>query len=740
MKKLIFLFVLFTTFASSEIVKDIKITGNERITNETIIMFGNIDTNIDYNDQMINRVLKNLYETDFFENVSITLNNNILNIKIIENPIIQSINIKGIKNKRILEVLNENLILKQKTSFIKNKVKKDETNLKNILKSNGYYFAEINTKIKKNDNNTIDLIYDIELGDKAYIEKIKFIGDKKIKDRKLKSVIVSEESKFWKFISNKKFVDKRRIKLDENLLRNYYKNNGYFNVSINSTTALILDNNKFELVFNIDAGNKYIFNEINLEIPQSFDEKNFSEINEKINKLKGEIYSLNRINKILDEIDKVTLRRQYEFIKASFIENTIDDNKINLNIILNESEKLYVEKINILGNYLTNENVIRNSLIIDEGDPFNEILFKKSVNRLKSKNIFGKVDTSINDGSSNQTKIIDIIVEEQPTGEIAAAAGTGTSGSQISFSIAENNYLGKGVKLRASTTLSDNSLEFLFSRTDPNFRNSNNSLTTTIENSSDDLMSKFGYKTDTTGFTFGTSFEQFENVFFSPSISTYYESLETSSKATKAKKKQEGNYFDTNLSYNLVLNRLNQNFQPSDGFKSKFSQTLPIVADDKSIINSYELSKYSKIGENSVFSFIFFAGAVNSIDDDVRVSKRIYIPSRKLRGFASGKIGPKDGGDYIGGNYGAAINLAATLPQFFGELQNVDFSVFFDSANLYGVDYDSSLDSNKIRSSTGLAIDWFTPIGPLSFSFAAPLTKADSDTTETFRFKIGTTF
>ena len=175
---------------------------------------------------------------------------------------------------------------------------------------------------------------------------------------------------------------------------------------------------------------------------------------------------------------------------------------------------MYVEKINILGNYLTNENVIRNSLIIDEGDPFNEILFKKSINRLKSKNIFGKVDTSVNDGSSEQTKIVDIIVEEQPTGEIAAAAGTGTSGSQVSFSIAENNYLGKGIKLRASTTISDNSLEFLFSRTDPNFKNSSNSLTTTIENSSEDLMNKFGYKTDKTGFSFGTSFEQFEDVFF----------------------------------------------------------------------------------------------------------------------------------------------------------------------------------------------------------------------------------
>ena len=149
MKKLIFLFILFTTFASSEVVKNIEISGNKRITSETIILFGSIDIDVDYNDQKINNVLKNLYKTDFFENVSITLKNNILKIKVIENPIIQTIDIKGIKNKRILEVLNENLILKQKTSFIKNKVKKDETNLKNILKSNGYYFAEINTKIKK---------------------------------------------------------------------------------------------------------------------------------------------------------------------------------------------------------------------------------------------------------------------------------------------------------------------------------------------------------------------------------------------------------------------------------------------------------------------------------------------------------------------------------------------------------------------------------------------------------------
>ena len=189
-------------------------------------------------------------------------------------------------------------------------------------------------------------------------------------------------------------------------------------------------------------------------------------------------------------------------------------------------------------------------------------------------------------------------------------------------------------------------------------------------------MSKYGYETQKTGFSFGTSFQQYQDIFFSPSISTYFESLDTSADASAAKKKQEGDYFDTNFSYSLTLNKLNQNFQPSDGYKSSFFQSFPILADDKSIINSYEYSTYNKLGNDSVISFIFFTKAINSLDDDVRVSKRIFIPSRKLRGFASGKVGPKDGGDYIGGNYGSAINVAATLPKLFVDLQNVDLSIF----------------------------------------------------------------
>ena len=739
-KKIILVLFLLQSVALSETISKVEIQGNKRISKDTIILFGNIKLNESYDEFKLNKILKNLYETNFFNTVDIIIDKNTLIVNVDENPIIQSVIINGIKNKRIIKSLQDNLILKEKNSFIISKAKNDENILKQILKANGYYFSNIETVIVNNDNNTVNINYNIELGEKAFISNIKFIGDKKIKDRKLKNVIISEESKFWKFISNKKFLDENRIKLDENLLRNYYRNNGYYNAKINSTSAQILKSNKFELIFNIDAGEKFIFGEMQVNLPNYFDPNSFKDITKTLEKLKNKNYSLNRIEKILDEIDKIVLDKQFEFVNATFNE-VIVGNKINLKINLVEKEKKYIEKINILGNYITNEEVIRNALIADEGDPFNEILFKKSVDNIKSKRIFSSVDTKVSDGANDQSKIIDIIVDEKPTGEISAGAGTGTSGSTVSFSVLENNYLGKGTKLKASLSLSDNSVEALFSINEPNFKNSDKALITTIENSSDDQMSKFGYETKKTGFSFGTSFEQYKDIFFTPSISTYFESLETSSKASATKKKQEGDYFDTNFTYSLTLNKLNQNFQPSDGFKSSFYQSLPLLADDQSILNSYEYSAYTKLVNDSVLSLVFMARSVNSIDDDdVRISNRIFIPSRKLRGFVSGKIGPKDGSDYIGGNYGSAINAAATLPNLFADLQNVDFSLFFDSANLFGVDYNSSLDSSKIRTATGVAVDWFTPIGPLSFSLAAPLTKASTDATETFRFKLGTTF
>ena len=466
--------------------------------------------------------------------------------------------------------------------------------------------------------------------------------------------------------------------------------------------------------------------------------------------------------KILEKEDNHTITEETlvftSIIKKTITQKTkhsiISDNSLESNVLsgpaknsrilikLEESKKFYIERINVFGNYITDENVIRNSLLVDEGDAYNEILVNKSINEIKSKRLFKVVKKSVDNGSSKELKIININVEEQPTGELFAGAGTGTSGTSVSFGIKENNYLGKGVKVDTKLTIGDTSTQGSLTINNPNYKNSDKSLRTSIEATEIDQMSKFGWKSTKTGFSFGTVFEQYDDIYFSPSISNYLETLKTSSSASDAKKKQKGDYFDSNFNYGLSLNKLNQNFQPSSGFKSTFYQSLPIYSDDLSVENKYEIAKYYSPNENAILSFRFLAQSVNSISgEDVRISKRIYLPSKRLKGFEFGKIGPKDGQDFIGGNYATAFNFATTLPGLFKDLESIDFSFFVDAGNVWGVDYSDTIsDNSKIRSSSGLAVDWLTPIGPLSFSFAKPITKADSDRTETFRFDIGTTF
>ena len=739
-KSILIIFII-TISANSEIIKEIKVNGNKRVSSATIKIFSEIEVNSDLSVNQLSDVVKKLYSTNFFNNVELIVEKNILYISVIENPLIQTLTFEGVKNKRIIKLLNEKIEMREKSSFIKNRVKNDEEKIINILRTNGYYFSKVTPKIKKNDNNTVDLIFEIDLGDKAYIRKITFIGNKKIKENKLKKVIVSEEAKFWKFVSSRKFLDLNRIKLDEKLLYNFYKNKGYYNVSVESSSAKVIDESNFELIFNINAGKKYYFGQIDLIIPDEYSPESFKKIINVKDKLKGKTYSLNQIKKILNEIDEIALTKEFEFISAKYKENIIDNN-INLLIKLEESKKFYIERINVFGNYITEENVIRNSLLVDEGDAYNEILVNKSINEIKSRRLFKTVNKIIDDGSSKDLKIININVEEQPTGEIFAGAGTGTSGSSLSFGIKENNYLGKGVKLNSQVSINDTALQGSLTINNPNYKNSQKSLRTSLEATKIDQMSRFGYESTKTGFSIGTVFEQYEDIYFSPSISNYLETLKTSSVASDAKKKQKGDYFDSSFNYGLSLNKLNQNFQPSSGFKSTFFQSLPIYSDDYSIENKYDFVKYYSPNENAILSFRFLAQSINSLTgDDVRISKRIYIPSKRLKGFEFGKIGPKDGNDYIGGNYATAFNFATTLPGIFKDLETIDFSFFVDAANVWGVDYSDTIDDNsKIRTSSGLAVDWLTPIGPLSFSFAKPITKADTDRTETFRFDIGTTF
>jgi outer membrane protein insertion porin family len=736
----LFLFILLNSNSRAEIINKIIIDGNNRISTETIVMFSGAKVNEDLNDNDLNQILKKLYETNFFELVSVKIKDNILNIKIKENPIIQNITYEGIKSSQILEKIKEDVVLKSRSSFNKIILEKDREKINNSLKNLGYYFSEIDISIEELEDNKINLFYNISLGKKAKIKKISFIGNKIYKDKKLKSVILSEEYKAWKFLSGKKYLNEVMIKYDKRLLKNFYLNKGYFNVVINSSFAKMINDQEFELIFNIEANPKLFFGKLNINLPSDFSKSNYDDLEKLFKKLENEPYSLYHVEDILEKIETITINEQYESIKAT-VKEDINLNKINISFNIEETEKVFIEKINIFGNNVTRESVIRNQIEIDEGDPFNEILYAKSLNNIKSLNFFESVKGEILDGNKYNSKIININIKEKATGEIFAGIGTGTSGSNLAFGIKENNYLGRGVKLDTNLSLSEERIKGNLSISNPNFRNSDKDLNLSIESTSTDRISTYGYKSSKTGFSIGTNFEYLDDLRLGLSSKSYVEEITVDSTASTKQKKQEGSYFDSFIGLDFNYDKRNQKFQTTGGFYSNYSLELPVLSETNTLTNSYNYKVYKELYENNVSTLSLLMMSSNSLTgDDIKLSERLYIPQRRLRGFERGKVGPKDQSDFIGGNYLTTINATSTVPKILENVQNMDLIMFADVGNVWGVDYNNSLDDSDIRSSIGVGLDWLTPVGPLSFSFAHPISKKNTDITETFRFNLGTTF
>ncbi len=737
----IFLILILSNLSTfADIVNKIEIKGNKRIANETIKMFTKVQIGEKLDENKINKILKNLYETNFFSDVSINLKKNILLISVTENPLIENITYEGIKSDTLKEQLTRDLKLKPRSSYNEILLQDDRNKIISSLRNVGYYFSKLDITVIELDNNKIDLIFKVDLGDKAKIKKITFIGDKIFKDRKLRNIIVSEEYKFWKIVSGKKYLNENLINFDQKLLKNFYLNKGYYDVEINSSFAKLVDDNQFELVFNINANNKFYFGDLKLELPIDYDLANFDNLNKVFDEVKNKPYSINSVEEILDEIDNIAISEQYEAIKATVDEFVFED-RINLTFKIEQTEKFIIEKINIYGNNITRESVIRNQLFIDEGDPYNEILSNKSINEIRSLNFFRKVSSETIQGQNESSKIINITVEEKPTGEIMAGAGFGTDGELFEIGIKENNYLGKGLKVESNLSLGSDKVTGTFKVRDPNFNDTSKSVNYGFEANETDKLSAFGYKSKKIGGSIGTNFEFLKDVRLGLETSMFFEDIKTDTTASARQKKQEGNYFDTYLNFNYNYDKRNQKFKTSDGFISYYSVDLPILSDTNTLTNFYNYKIFSELYENNISSFGLSIKAANSITgDDVKLSERLYIPQKKLRGFVNGGVGPKDGDDFIGGNYYAVVNFNSTLPQILPNSQNIDVSTFLDIGNLWGVD-DATLDeSSEIRSSIGLGVDWFTPVGPLSFSLAQPITKNSTDKTETFRFNLGTSF
>jgi len=359
---------------------------------------------------------------------------------------------------------------------------------------------------------------------------------------------------------------------------------------------------------------------------------------------------------------------------------------------------------------------------------------------LQGSGLFSDVKYEMKEDANGQI-LLDISVTEEPTGEISAGAGFGTTGAVISGSLNEKNFLGKGINLNSSINLGTENVFGKIIYTDPDYKNSGNSLSSKLSIEKNYFEST-GYENKLIELSFSTRYEIYENIFFNPGISSDFDSVTANSGASELIKSREGDFFTSKLFYNIDKDTRNRNFNPTDGYVVGIGQGLSfLLSDIPYLSNSVFASYYNEYSKNFVGSAKAQIRSINAFDKNIKFSDRLYVGQNNIRGFANRGIGPVLDGDFIGGNYSYYSNLSSTFPNGLPDKWNAITNIFFDVANVWGVDYtDSVSDNDTIRSSIGIGFSWVSPLGPISFTYAEPISKSSSDKVEQFNFKIGSAF
>ena len=736
-------FFTINVFSQDFLFSDIKIIGNKNISNESILSIANINKSVKkYDIEDLNLIKKKLFQSNFFSNIDINISNEVLVVSVIENPLIDYIVIEGLDKRPEFEArLNKLLILKSNSIFSETLLNKDIFLIKEFLSDNGFFGNVVNYNISKTVNDKVNIFYKIDLKNQYKIKNIFFIGDKVFSSSKLSSIISSEPYSFLKIFGNEFIPSVNRINYDISSLKNFYLNEGYYDVQIPGTSFDILSDKYVNLVFSIDAGPKFFINKIDIiNTSDSVSETDLFYIEKENKKFLNNPYNRSIIYKLIDKynlyLDKKELRSTLNLsIKK------VTNNKLNLTLeIFPISDRKIISNITVIGNEVTEEKIVRNNLKFSEGDLLNSFKIQQSVDQLKSTRIFKDaiISNTIND---NQNYDLTVKVEELPTGNISGGIGVGSAGSTINFNLNEKNFLGKGIATDVNVNLGTQKILGSVNIDNPDFMDTGTLLSNSL------YANKFtyedaGYENKLIGNDISTGYEIFENINFINGVGINYDKINVSAGASSLITSQEGNYLTTKYFYKFTNDQRNRKYKPTSGHIIGFGQDIAIPPSDiPYVLNNFYGSLYKEFSEDFVGSIKYNLKTINSLNDkSIKLSDRVFLSDTELRGFAFRSVGPKVNSDYIGGNYSYATTFSTTVPNGLPDSWNASSNLFLDIANVWGSDLTGIKDNDSIRSAVGLGFTWFSPIGPLSMSYAEPITKASSYTIEQFNFKIGGAF
>ena len=739
--KILLISSLLSSISYSEVINKIEINGNSRIKNETILGLANIKLNKKYTAGQINNFQKKLYESNFFKLVNFEFKNNVLFINVSENPIIDFYYINGVKSKIREDFFYNSLNLGPNKIFSEYFLKTDIEKIKNNYLEGGYLDVKILPEISQISGNALNVVINIIEGKNYKVRRVYFSGDTFFSPSTLLDVISTSEHSWWKFLSSVTNYNQNRIVFDKSLLKNFYLDNGFYDVQIISADTNFIKNKGVDLTFSINSGNKYNFS--NFEIfdkNNNLRKKDIFNIKKIIEKDLKNTYSRSTLIRIQNKIINYLNLNNIEFVDLNISANKQKKNKIDITFDFYKTDRLFVNLINIKGNSITEEAVIRNNLSFSEGDTFTRKKLDDSLKKLRNTGIFS--DNKITSKKiENELVDIEVNVEEQPTGSISAGLGVGSAESSIGGELKEKNLFGKGIVSNANVRFGTQKISGSINAIIPDYNNTGNKVGVSLFALSTEFDNA-GYESKKIGASAFTEYNLFEDISLNYGLGFDLDKISTNKNASSLYKSRAGNYITYKTFYNIDNDKRDRNFKPTSGYKTGFGQSLAVPGSDISYLSNNVYSNfYHQIKKGYVFNVKAGLNTINSIgDDDIKLSDRNFLSSKKLRGFESYGIGPVDGKDHIGGNYSFYSTIGSTFPNPLPEKWNADSIVFIDAGNVWGVDFDSSKDSNKLRSSVGIGLDWTSPLGPLSFTYAEVLSSASTDKEESFSFQIGSSF
>ena len=754
-KNIYFIVILFVALVSSAlqaygaVLDQVVIEGNQRIETATIRAHMRIKSGDVYDEEKVNESLKELFDTELFADVIIAQENGGLRVTVVENPIVNQVTFEG--NKRIDDdALQNEIKLFPRAVYTKARLREDVKRLVSIYNKSGRFSVSIVPKVVQLPQNRIDLIFEVDEGNKTTVRKIFFVGNKKFSEKALSKVIQTKRSVWYRFFSGSDTYDEDRLAFDKELLRKFYVTRGYADFQVKSTVVeLTQEKDAFFITFIIEEGEKYTFGDI--DVRSDLPNVDVTTLKESVETKKDAVFNAEKVENSIDNMVNSLNDQGFAFVTIDprFDQNTAE-RRIAIQYVIREGAKVYIDRINIKGNVRTIDKVVRREFRIEEGDPYNAAKIRRSRDRIRNLGFFEKVDIqNVRLDEATDKVDIDVEVAEKSTGELNFGAGISTGdGALVNASIRERNLLGRGQDLRLSIQAAQKGTEADIGFTEPYFLGKEVAAGFDIFNITRDRRNESNYDSETAGITLRARYAVTEYLDHSVRYSVRSDDItDVTENASRFIQEQEGENITSLIGQSLIYDRRDNRFDPREGYYIRFNQELAGLGGDSQFIRNEMRGAYYHpvIWENVILELASSAGNVFGWGGkDVRINERFFVGGNDLRGFKSAGIGPRDSitQDSLGGKsyytFGAELGFPLGLPDELG----FRGATFIDAGSLFGLDDNGPeiIDESSLRASFGVGISWGSPLGPIRLDLAFPILKEEFDREEKFRINFGTRF